>query len=176
VGYATCLSGKWHLASDFWTPSDAWPTRRGFERFFGTLSGCGSYYRPATLTRGEQNVEHEAATPGFFYTDAITEEAEGFVRGQAAHNPGSVLLPEMLICAAEVVLARLGRRMVVRPLTRLPSSIRTPEGRCCRGRACWPALCIGPPGALFADRRPRVGVRTRPNAGRSAPRRPTPGA
>jgi arylsulfatase len=88
AGYATCLSGKWHLASDFWTPSDAWPTRRGFERFFGTLSGCGSYYRPTTLTRGEQNVEHEAAAPGFFYTDAITEEAERFVRGQAAHEPG----------------------------------------------------------------------------------------
>jgi arylsulfatase len=31
AGYATCLSGKWHLASDFRTPSDAWPTRRGFD-------------------------------------------------------------------------------------------------------------------------------------------------
>ena len=51
AGYATCLSGKWHLTSDVWNPSDAWPTRRGFERFFGTLSGCGSYYRPTTLMR-----------------------------------------------------------------------------------------------------------------------------
>jgi arylsulfatase len=39
AGYATCLGGKWHLASDFFTPSDAWPTRRGFGRFFGILSG-----------------------------------------------------------------------------------------------------------------------------------------
>ena len=38
-------------------------------------------------------------------------------------------LPEMLGVAAEVALARLGRRIVMRPLTRLPSSIRTPEGR-----------------------------------------------
>ena len=87
AGYATCLSGKWHLASSMWTPSDAWPMRRGFERFFGTLAGCGSYYRRTTLTRGEVNVEHEAAAPGFFYTDAITREAEEFVRTHAAREP-----------------------------------------------------------------------------------------
>jgi arylsulfatase A-like enzyme len=86
AGYATCLSGKWHLTSDVWNPSDAWPTRRGFDQFFGTLSGCGSYYRPTTLTRGEQNVESEAAAPGFFYTDAITDEAERFVRAHTAHE------------------------------------------------------------------------------------------
>ena len=88
AGYATCLSGKWHLASEVWTPSDAWPTRRGFERFFGTLSGCGSFYRPTTLTRGEQNIEPEAAAPGFFYTDAVTREAEAFVRAQGGREPG----------------------------------------------------------------------------------------
>jgi arylsulfatase A-like enzyme len=83
AGYATCLSGKWHLTSDVWNASDAWPTRRGFARFFGTLSGCGSYYRPTTLTRGERNAESEASVPGFFYTDAITREAEEFVRAQS---------------------------------------------------------------------------------------------
>lgn len=87
AGYATCLSGKWHLTSDVWNPSDAWPTRRGFDQFFGTLSGCGSYYRPTTLTRGEQNIENEAAAPGFFYTDAITDEAKKFVRAHAAQRP-----------------------------------------------------------------------------------------
>src|SRR5215467_4457148 len=88
AGYATCLSGKWHLASDVWSASDAWPTRRGFDRFFGTLSGCGSYYRPTTLTRGEMSAEHEASAPGFFYTDAITKEAEEFVHAQARGAPG----------------------------------------------------------------------------------------
>ena len=87
AGYATCLSGKWHLASQEWVPSDAWPTRRGFQRFFGTISGCGSYYRPTTLTRGEQNVENEAAKPGFFYTDAITDETQAFIRAQATREP-----------------------------------------------------------------------------------------
>ena len=87
AGYVTCLSGKWHLTSQMWTPSDAWPTRRGFERFFGTLAGCGSYYRPTTLSRGERDAESEASAPGFFYTDAITGDAEEFVRTQTAREP-----------------------------------------------------------------------------------------
>ena len=49
TGYATYLSGKWHLAVDMDTPNDAWPTRRGFDRFFGTLEGAGSFYQPRTL-------------------------------------------------------------------------------------------------------------------------------
>jgi len=92
AGYATCLSGKWHLASEMWTPTDAWPTRRGFAHFFGTLSGCGSYYRPTTLTRGEHNAENEAATPGFFYTDAIAAEAASFIRTQSAREPSRPFL------------------------------------------------------------------------------------
>lgn len=80
AGYATCLSGKWHLASDMRNPNDGWPTRRGFDRFFGTLTGCGSYFQPGTLTRGESNAEDEALDSQFFYTDAIADEASAFVR------------------------------------------------------------------------------------------------
>src|SRR3954451_13730380 len=86
-GYATCLSGKWHLASEMRTPNDAWPTRRGFDRFFGTLTGCGSFFQPGTLTRGEVNVEDEALRPDFFYTDAISDEAVAFVRDREADRP-----------------------------------------------------------------------------------------
>ncbi len=87
AGYATCLSGKWHLASELRRPNDAWPTRRGFERFFGTLTGCGSFFQPGTLTRGETNVEDEARRPDFYYTDAITDEAVAFVRDCEASRP-----------------------------------------------------------------------------------------
>jgi len=80
AGYRTCLTGKWHLASQMREPNDAWPTRRGFERFFGTLTGCGSYFDPGTLTRGETNAEHEARRPDFYYTDAITDEAVALLR------------------------------------------------------------------------------------------------
>jgi arylsulfatase A-like enzyme len=77
--FATGLVGKWHLAASMRRPTSAWPLRRGFERFFGTLSGCGSYYDPPTLTRGESNAESDARDPAFFYTDAITDEAVDFV-------------------------------------------------------------------------------------------------
>jgi arylsulfatase A-like enzyme len=87
AGYATCLAGKWHLASSMDKPNDAWPTRRGFDRFFGTLTGCGSYYQPGTLTRGERDARDEAADPAFYYTDAITAEAVAFVEDVPADTP-----------------------------------------------------------------------------------------
>jgi len=84
AGYATCLAGKWHLASQMHVPNAAWPTRRGFDRFFGTLTGCGSFFQPGTLTRGETNVEDEALAPGFYYTDAIADEACAFIAEHTA--------------------------------------------------------------------------------------------
>ncbi|MBB5156506.1 arylsulfatase [Saccharopolyspora phatthalungensis] len=84
AGYATGMSGKWHLSSEVHTPCAAWPTRRGFDHFFGTLTGCGSYYAPGTLTRGERDASAEFDTPGFFYTDAITTDAVEFVHRSAS--------------------------------------------------------------------------------------------
>lgn len=49
-GYATFLSGKWHLAPAAETtpagPFDQWPLARGFERFYGFLSGATDQYAP----------------------------------------------------------------------------------------------------------------------------------
>jgi arylsulfatase len=85
-GYATGITGKWHLAADARNPNDAWPTRRGFDYFYGTLTGCGSFYNPGTLVRGETNIENEALDPDFYYTDAITNEAVGFLDRATAQN------------------------------------------------------------------------------------------
>jgi arylsulfatase len=87
-GYATFLAGKWHLSSDVWNPGSSWPTRRGFQGFYGTLTGCGSYYWPGTLTRGEQPAEHEPLGRDFYYTDAITTEAVRFLHRQTREAPG----------------------------------------------------------------------------------------
>jgi arylsulfatase len=88
VGYATCLTGKWHLASEMRQPNAAWPTQRGFDHFYGTLTGCGSYFAPGTLTRGETNIEQEALDDGgFYYTDAITDEAVAFLARQRVEAP-----------------------------------------------------------------------------------------
>lgn len=87
AGYATGMAGKWHLAAEVRRANGAWPLRRGFGQFFGTLSGCGSYYDPPTLTRGESNAESEARDPTFFYTDAISDEAIEFVASRSGSHP-----------------------------------------------------------------------------------------
>lgn len=90
-GYSTGMVGKWHLAADIGNPNGAWPTRRGFEYFYGTLTGCGSYYSPGSLVRGEENIESEAETPDYYYTDAITTEAVQFI-GRAARKENPFFL------------------------------------------------------------------------------------
>lgn len=86
AGYRSYVSGKWHMAGDIHNPTDAWPTRRGFDRFFGTLEGAGSFFRTRTLTRDETNVEEETLDPDFYYTDAISDNAVGFLRDHREEN------------------------------------------------------------------------------------------
>ncbi len=79
--YKSYLSGKWHVAQNLTEPTDAWPLQRGFDHFYGTIIGAGSFYHPTTLTRGNENVEHEYENdPSFFYTDAISDQAVEFIR------------------------------------------------------------------------------------------------
>ena len=87
-GYRTYMSGKWHVAHDFHRPTPSWPRQRGFDRFFGTIAGAGSYYDPNTLTRDNDNVDEEARrNPDFYYTDAISDHAVGFLRDHFAECP-----------------------------------------------------------------------------------------
>ncbi len=76
-GYRTAISGKWHLTPnkpDF--PKDNWPLQRGFDKFFGTIEGAGSYYDPASLSRDN---EHIPAGDNFYYTDAIAENSSSYI-------------------------------------------------------------------------------------------------
>lgn len=82
--YRTYMSGKWHVAGNLTEPTSAWPMQRGFDEFYGTIIGAGSFYHPNTLTRGNENVEAEAvADPAFFYTDAISDQAADYVQDHA---------------------------------------------------------------------------------------------
>jgi len=86
-GYRTYMSGKWHVASNLVSPTSAWPMQRGFDEFFGTIIGAGSFYDPNTLTRGNANAEHEARdNPEFFYTDAISDQAVDYVKTHARNH------------------------------------------------------------------------------------------
>jgi len=88
-GYRTYMSGKWHVSSNLKTPTDSWPMQRGFDKFFGTIIGAGSFYDPNTLTRGNENVEHEARRPGWFYTDAISDQAVAYIDEHCRDHNGT---------------------------------------------------------------------------------------
>ena len=84
-GYQTHMAGKWHLTSKPGPDSDSssWPGQRGFDSFFGTLPGHGSFYAPAGLMRNDEFVE---ADDDFFYTDAISSNAADYIRKVAVSD------------------------------------------------------------------------------------------
>jgi len=83
AGYNTCMSGKWHVAGD----GGQTPPQRGFKRFFGTLSGCGSFFAPIFLNRDGKNAEHEWKDKDFFYTDAISDNAAKYITETPTGTP-----------------------------------------------------------------------------------------
>jgi arylsulfatase A-like enzyme len=77
AGYRTGMSGKWHL-TPFTPAKKNWPLQRGFEEFYGTIHGAGSFYDPVSLTRGNEPAKPEGEN--FYYTDAISDHAVGTIR------------------------------------------------------------------------------------------------
>jgi arylsulfatase len=64
------------------------PLQRGFDRFFGTPIGCGSFFAPLKLTRDGQPAEQEwKDDPEFYYTDAISDTAADYVRETPKDRP-----------------------------------------------------------------------------------------
>lgn len=85
-GYHTSMCGKWHVTRH--TAPDgnksAWPLQRGFDDFYGTITGAGSFYDPATLCRQNSLItpeNDEAYQPEtYYYTDAISDNAVSFLQ------------------------------------------------------------------------------------------------
>jgi arylsulfatase len=75
-GYRTFMSGKWHVGEE----RPHWPTDRGFDRYFGLISGASSYFK---LDKGRKMaLDDQPFTPpaeGFYLTDAITTHALQFL-------------------------------------------------------------------------------------------------
>lgn len=89
AGYCTYMSGKWHVVSDTTIPNDAWPCQRGFDQFWGIITGAASYFRPRTLTRNNANIDYEAEQdPDFYLTDAITDNAVEYIRSHFQDHTG----------------------------------------------------------------------------------------
>ncbi len=87
-GYSTCMSGKWHVSGSITPdgPKHGWPCQRGFDEFYGIITGAASYYQPQTLTRNNE----PAAADGddYFLTDAISDEAVRQLRRHAGKAGG----------------------------------------------------------------------------------------
>ncbi|HOB72891.1 MAG TPA: arylsulfatase [Phycisphaerae bacterium] len=86
AGYGTYMCGKWHVANEPVRPDKQqnWPLQRGFDRFYGTITGAGSFYDPTTLTRDNTLItpenDPEYRPERFYYTDAISDNAVRFIR------------------------------------------------------------------------------------------------
>lgn len=86
-GYATYMSGKWHITNKMKPElNDNWPRQRGFERYYGILTGATDFYQPHTLTRDNTPLPIPD-DPDYFLTDAISDNAATFVREHDGDQP-----------------------------------------------------------------------------------------
>ncbi len=79
-GYRALMSGKWHVGM----VAGHWPLDRGFEHYFGILSGACNYFRPERHRMLMlDNRQIEPADPRFYLTDAISDHAVEYINQYA---------------------------------------------------------------------------------------------
>jgi arylsulfatase len=91
AGYATYMTGKWHLGYR----RSEWPVERGFDRSFSAIEGAFNYYGFGIQMRNEvrdpllaQDAEvYSPPREGFFSTDAFTEHAVRFIEEHDTARP-----------------------------------------------------------------------------------------
>jgi arylsulfatase len=92
-GYRSYMCGKWHVTRSDGQNGDrsTWPLGRGFEKFYGTIAGAGSYYDPTTLCRQDKFItvanDPDYHPDSYYYTDALSDNAVGFLRQHQAETP-----------------------------------------------------------------------------------------
>lgn len=74
--YHTLMTGKWHLG---YHRQECWPLQRGFDRFYGCLSGACNYFKPGGDRGITRNNEPVKTDENFYTTDAFTDVACDFV-------------------------------------------------------------------------------------------------
>jgi arylsulfatase len=81
AGYRTGMVGKWHVGEQ----RPHWPVDRGFDRFYGLISGASHYFTPskvrtdAPCTWAIDGSPYAPPEDGFYATDAFTERALNFL-------------------------------------------------------------------------------------------------
>ncbi len=95
AGYSCYMSGKWHVTKKTRPDGSAdkhnWPCQRGYDRFYGTIHGAGSFFDPNTLTRDNEYIspcaDPEYTPKQYYYTDAISDHAVRFIGEHTQQNP-----------------------------------------------------------------------------------------
>lgn len=86
AGYRNYAVGKWHVTRHIAQegPKHNWPLQRGFDRFYGMVSGAGSFYDPYTLARDNRLIspmaDPEYQPENYFFTDAISDHAVRYIQ------------------------------------------------------------------------------------------------
>ena len=109
AGYRTYMSGKWHVTPYRGKQEDPdrsnWPLQRGFDRFFGTIHGAGSFYDPSSLTRDNTYITPDNDpdyTPRrtWYYTDAIADNMVTYIKDHAEDHSGTPFFAYVAFTAA----------------------------------------------------------------------------
>ncbi len=95
-GYYTWMSGKWHCGGHYhvhipeqWrqeagNPTHPLPTQRGFDRYYGTLAGAGSYYDPPVLMDQNRLVDIKELPGDYYLTEELGRRAQCFIMEAAS--------------------------------------------------------------------------------------------
>lgn len=87
-GYRTLMAGKWHVGEE----RPHWPCDRGFDEYFGLISGASNYFRLDPGRKMARNNEpFEPSGDRFYMTDAFTDEAVKFL-GKYGREPAPFFL------------------------------------------------------------------------------------
>ena len=98
AGYRTACFGKWHVSNtlerpqhmkdlnrqrfpEVFSPIEQYPTRRGFDVYWGDIWGVVDYFNPFSLVDGETPVKE--LPPDFYVTDAINDHAADYIKTTA---------------------------------------------------------------------------------------------
>jgi arylsulfatase A-like enzyme len=131
AGYGTYMAGKWHVTKHVKPDGsqDNWPRQRGFDRFYGTIHGAGSFFDPNSLTRGNTQItpanDTEYQPETYYYTDAISDNAVRYIDEHHAASADKPLFMYVAYTAAHW------------PMHALPEDIAKYKGRYDAGYAAF---------------------------------------